>query len=166
MMKLDFQGARSEILCLACVSCSFVALGQDIPSAGVAPVQGAPATSSIASDAPRMTELEETWNFNPFISSRDPFTPVGDIATSEIPDVFRYEFSDMTLLAIMSGIGKPRALILFPNGRTTTVEQGELIGKGKGRITKISENELFILNRYVNAKNEVIQVTNKLVISP
>ncbi len=48
------------------------------------------------------------------------------------------------LLAVVSGIDEPRALVLAPDGKRYTVKKGDLIGTREGRIVEFSEKSIIV----------------------
>src|SRR4051812_15096812 len=88
-----------------------------------------------------------TYTFDPSKIKRDPFQPVYDQGSSTnlltAFDVTRFQ-----LVAILTGMGSPKAMVMLPNRDTEIVKVGDNFGKNNGKIQKISDSELVVRETY------------------
>ncbi|MEE9543593.1 MAG: pilus assembly protein PilP [Thermodesulfobacteriota bacterium] len=52
------------------------------------------------------------------------------------------------LMAVISGIDNPRALIMAPDGKKYITKKGDLIGLKSGKIVKIAKNKIVVEERF------------------
>ncbi len=62
----------------------------------------------------------------------------------------RYELDQLKLKGVIWGVDDPKALILDPAGQTHVVKKGQRMGKNRGKIVEIREEELIIMESYGN----------------
>lgn len=105
------------------------------------------------------------YSFDPLSVKRDPFLPPSDVSVDAIPDIQRYELGEMRLMAIMSGMGIPKALVMLPNGKSHIVQKGDAIGRYKGRVDTILNTELRVREQFVDHKGRKKTSLTSLVIA-
>lgn len=88
-----------------------------------------------------------SYTFDPTKIKRDPFKPVYEQGSSTnlltAFDVTRFQ-----LVAILTGMGSPKAMVMLPNRDTEIVKVGDSFGKNNGKIQKISDSELVVRETY------------------
>src|SRR5262245_53428079 len=109
-----------------------------------------PATQTIvpppAPDAPPYT-------FNPLSVKRDPFQAPDFKSAVTQSELQRYDLNEMNLVAILTGMGRPQAMIVLPSGKTHIVQVGDQMGRHNGRISKISDNEIVVRETFKDYQN-------------
>lgn len=91
--------------------------------------------------------------FNPLKVKRDPFLPPDKLFAAKTNELLVYELNEMNLVAILTGMGTPRAMLMLPSGNTHTVQRGDAIGRNRGRVHQITHNELIVKEMYKDYKN-------------
>lgn len=86
---------------------------------------------------------------------RDPFRSfVLDEATRranhERGPLEQFDLSQLTLVAVVWGTQRPRALVTDPSGRGYVVQEGTPIGKNDGQVIRISDNTMLVRETYVD----------------
>ncbi len=90
------------------------------------------------------------YSFDPLSVKRDPFLPPQELVSDPVADILRYELGEMRLMAIMSGLGSAKALVMLPNGKSHIVQKGDAIGRFKGKVDQISSTELRVREQFVD----------------
>jgi len=110
------------------------------------------------------SETVEGWRFDP-IQKRDPFiAPLVDVQV-QVPEVLRWEVGEMRLVAVISGMGPARAMLLFPNGMSAVVREGEQVGRRRGLVAKIAPTEILIRNKLLDNRNQEYVVEDRLILA-
>ncbi len=123
------------------------------------PVTTAPGQK--ASNTPEITG----YSFNPLAIKRDPFLPPTMDAGKLVKEIQAYDINEMNLVAVLTGFGKPQAMIALPSGRTEIVSEGDLIGRRNGRVAKITPNEIQIKESFKDYQNRMKTDITSLVIA-
>lgn len=78
---------------------------------------------------------------------RDPFRPSKELTGSKNM-LTSFDVTRFQLVAILTGMGSPRAMLSLPNKETETVRIGDKIGKNSGVIHRINDSEVVIKESY------------------
>ena len=113
----------------------------------------------------RAAEPLGDFSFNPISVKRDPFQPPEVKGNSALSDLNRYDLNEMKLVAIMTGLGQPQAMIVLPNNRTHIVQKGDSIGRQNGRIQRITANEVTVKEFFKDFRGNTKESTTSLVIA-
>lgn len=86
---------------------------------------------------------------------RDPFRSFIDdqrfkVAESERGPLEQFDLSQLTVVAVVWGTGRPRALLEDPSGRGYVVQLGTPVGKNDGSVTSIDDNAVVVRETYVD----------------
>jgi Tfp pilus assembly protein PilP len=86
---------------------------------------------------------------------RDPFRSFIEeqkkrLAKSERGPLEQFDLSQLTVVAVVWGTGRPRALVEDPSGRGYVVQVGTPIGKNDGTVTGIGDNAVKVRETYVD----------------
>lgn len=100
--------------------------------------------------------------FNPLKVKRDPFLPPSSLKSSTSSDLVNYDTNEMSLVAILSGMGAPKAMILLPSGKTHIVQKGDQIGRNRGRVKQITANEVVVQETFKDYKNTTRSSVTKI----
>lgn len=100
--------------------------------------------------------------FNPLKVKRDPFLPPNSLKTSGTSDLVNFDTNEMSLVAILSGMGAPKAMILLPGGKTHIVQKGDQIGRNRGRVKQITSSEVIVQETFKDYKNTTRSSVTKI----
>jgi type IV pilus assembly protein PilP len=130
------------------------------PAAPTAPA--APAAGDQAKGEEEVSEI--AYAYSP-IGKRDPFRSLFDQLRREeqnqqLTELQTFEVDQLKLVAIISRIATPYAMVEDPNGKGHTLTRGTLIGKNWGRVSEINPDCVTIKEEYRDYTGR--KVTNKL----
>ncbi len=130
-------------------------------NAPAAPAERAPATATptVISDQ----EPDIAYAYSP-IGKRDPFRSLFEQLQVEqeqeqLTDLQRYELDQLKLVAIISRIATPYAMVEDPAGKGHSLTRGTLIGKNWGRVSAITPDCVTVKEEYRDYTGR--KVTNK-----
>lgn len=87
------------------------------------------------------------------IGKRDPFKQPSNSAGKELlalNPLERFAVEQFQLRAILKGMGKSRAMLEDPEGRSYIVSEGDRIGRERATISKILINEIIVTEKTFN----------------
>ncbi|MCL4683272.1 pilus assembly protein PilP [Myxococcota bacterium] len=90
---------------------------------------------------------------------RDPFRSfVADqklqASETERGPLEQFDLSQLTVVAVVWGTGRPRALLEDPSGRGYVVQVGTAVGKNDGSVTSIDDSAVVVRETYVDYLGE------------
>ena len=92
------------------------------------------------------------------IGKRDPFLEPrlndGGRSPDSVARLARVPIGQLTLRAILRGLGKPKAMFEDPDGMSYILEEGNLIGRERGTISRILNSDVIITERTFNYLGE------------
>ncbi len=98
-------------------------------------------------------EKEKLQIYSP-IGKRDPFKPPSTATTGKeilsLNPLERFAVEQFQLRAILKGMGKNRAMIEDPEGRSYIISEGDRMGKERATVSKILTNEIIITEKTFN----------------
>ena len=109
-------------------------------------------------------EGEDTYVFDQSRIKRDPFRPLEEIGDNR-KLLTVYDVTKFQLVAILTGMGSPRAMIMLPNQTTEILQVGDTIGRNKGKIQKIADSEVVIKEVYKDYQGKMRSYFTSLVIA-
>ncbi|MEL7370360.1 MAG: pilus assembly protein PilP [Myxococcota bacterium] len=126
----------------------------------------APAEASPAAARPTVLNEEEpdiAYAYSP-IGKRDPFRSLFEqrqieVEEQQLTDLQRFELDQLKLVAIVSRIATPYAMVEDPEGKGHSLTRGTLIGKNWGRVSGISADCVTVKEEYRDYTGR--KVTNK-----
>ncbi|MEE8475580.1 MAG: pilus assembly protein PilP [Myxococcota bacterium] len=85
---------------------------------------------------------------------RDPFRsflfdPPGEAMVAEGP-LERFDVSQLSLVAVIWDVESSRALVQDPSGMSFIIAKGTRVGKNAGRVTRIADNAVVVMETYVD----------------
>lgn len=85
----------------------------------------------------------------------DPFEPIigKQEGVSPVSPLEQYSLDQLKLVAIIWGLPEPRAMVEDSQGKGYIIKKGTKIGKNQGVVIKILDNEVVILETYVDLLN-------------
>lgn len=130
------------------------------PTTPSPPPAGQPAD---AADGEDDDVAEIAYAYSP-IGKRDPFRSLFDQLQSQevsgtTTELQRFELDQLALVAIVSRIATPYAMVEDPDGKGHTLTRGTLIGKNWGRVAEINQDCVVIKEEYRDYTGR--KVTNK-----
>ncbi len=121
----------------------------------------APAAKAEAAPADEASEI--AYAYSP-IGKRDPFRSLFEDRVIKDPEqrteLQTYEVDQLKLVAVVSRIATPYAMVEDPSGKGHTLTRGTLIGKNWGRIAEINPECVVIKEEYRDYTGR--KVTNKV----
>jgi type IV pilus assembly protein PilP len=127
-----------------------------------APAAAAPATPAASAVVPAAAEAakpqEPDWSYSS-VGKRDPFRSffvefeksAGGIATRCATPLGRYELEQMKLVAVITGLEDPVAMVEAPTGVGYAVRRGACIGKNGGVVAAVRSGELVVAETAMRA---------------
>ncbi|NJK89764.1 MAG: pilus assembly protein PilP, partial [Myxococcales bacterium] len=86
------------------------------------------------------------------IGSADPFRNLFDVEEArnedELTELQRFELDQLRLVAVVSRIATPYAMVEDPQGKGHTLTRGTLIGKNWGQVAQIREDCVVVREEY------------------
>lgn len=137
---------------LACLA--FVACGSPTAPKGASGGKGKPAATKDKKKEEPTEETaaqEEEYVYSP-VGKRDPFRSYLDRiqpATTLAPDplcgpLCNWDLEQLRLVAVISGMANPIAMVEDPQGNGHTVRRGTSIGKRNGKVTEILRDRIIV----------------------
>lgn len=186
MKKFAFLGLAFVSL----VGVALTSLGQNTPApvappaaTDTAPLQEVMpdgATQTVAPDAPNLPPemsdplLEgffEDIGYSP-TDRRDPFLPYLNAAQRmaqgpEIPlePLQKFALNQLKLIGIIWDVGKPKALIEDPGGRSHIIVENTKLGQELGYVAAIREGEIIVVEQSMNPEGKKLFQTKVLKLS-
>jgi type IV pilus assembly protein PilP len=125
-------------------------------AAGPAPAAAAAAAAPAAAEAKKPAEPE--WSYSS-AGKRDPFrTYLADLEKSQgglttrcATPLGRYEVEQLKVVAVVTGLEDPIAMVEAPNGVGYSVRRGACIGKNGGVVASIRSGEIVVTEWAVRA---------------
>ena len=109
-------------------------------------------------------EGEDTYVFDQSHIKRDPFKPLEETGDNrKLLNI--YDVTKFQLVAILTGMGAPRAMIMLPNQTTEILQVGDTIGRNNGKIQKIADSEVVIKETYKDYQGKMRSYFTSLVIA-
>lgn len=132
-------------------------------AAPAAPEPAAPATPPPAGEGSGDEASEIAYAYSP-IGKRDPFRSLFDQlqreeANQQLTELQKFELDQLRLVAIVSRIATPYAMVEDPTSKGHTLTRGTLIGKNWGRVAQIDPECVVIKEEYRDYTGR--KVTNK-----
>jgi type IV pilus assembly protein PilP len=129
--------------------------------AATAPVAAAPAAAAAAGAQPAAEAkkpAEPEWAYSS-AGKRDPFRNVladleraqGSLATRCATPLGRFEIEQLKIVAVVTGLEDPVAMVEAPNGVGYSVRRGACIGKNGGVVASIRSGEVVVSEWAVRA---------------
>lgn len=107
---------------------------------------------------------DKSYYFEPTKIKRDPFQPIADLGNNKnlltAFDVTRFQ-----LVAVLTGMGSPRAMIMLPNKETEIVRVGDKLGKNNGKVHRINDSEVVVKEAYKDYQGKLRSYFTSLVIA-
>ncbi len=126
--------------------------------------------ASAAANAVALNELDtdkqlaETYIYTP-VGKRDPFRSLYKNMSGEkekpggpLGPLQKYEIDQLKLIAVITGLAQPKAMVTTPDGKGHVVKLGTRIGKNFGRVARIKNGEVIIAEDYRDTNGR--KVTN------
>ncbi len=103
--------------------------------------------------------------FKPYVvESVIPQKPASGVTTGNDLPILSYDVNKFRLSGIVAGLKENRALIIDPLGKGYVVKVGMLLGNNKGRITKISNMGVDVLEQFRDENGVIRKRTVRLAL--
>lgn len=117
-----------------------------------APPPDASAVAEETQAAPQVQTAAVAFTYDS-TGKRDPFRSFVLEHAREVSEVERgpleqFDLSQLSVVAVVWGNPRPRALVTDPSGRGYVVQEGTPIGKNDGRVIRIRDNEVLVREIY------------------
>ena len=106
----------------------------------------------------------EDFTFNPISVKRDPLTPPAVETKGVENELLGFDLLEMKLVAIMTGLGTPKAMIVLPSGSSHIIQEGDRIGKNRGYVTKIRAKAVTVVESFKDFRGRTKKNYEKLTI--
>jgi type IV pilus assembly protein PilP len=121
-----------------------------------APVAAAPAAAAPAAEAKKPDQPE--WSYSS-VGKRDPFRSflaeigrgAGGLTTRCATPLGRFELEQLKLVAVVTGLEDPVAMVEAPNGVGYSVRRGACMGKNGGVVAAVRSGEVVVSEWAVRA---------------
>jgi type IV pilus assembly protein PilP len=161
--KSSTRYAACLLLIAALLGCSKKEEPPQVPAPK--PVQPAkPAAKPVAPVQKQLSSAARSGNALDFRKRTDPFKPYAPVVaapaatpqpgprpsrpTAELLPIQTFEVSKFKVAGIIAGLQENWALLIDPNGKGYTVQQGMLIGNNDGRITRITASTVEVVENF------------------
>jgi type IV pilus assembly protein PilP len=105
-----------------------------------------------------VAEVRSVYRYEPF-GKTDPFEPifrgVKEGGSELKTPLEEYNVSQFELVGIIWDVKDPKAIIKDPKGETYIVGKGTRIGRNNGKITKITERKIYIIEEYEDIYGQI-----------
>lgn len=162
-----------------------VACGDPAPSRppgrpGAKPTAAAPGSAAPTSlDPANAKPAEPEWSYTS-VGRRDPFrsfmadasSQAGMLATRCATPLGRYELDQLRLVAVVTGLEDPVAMVEAPNGVGYSLRRGACIGKNGGVVAAVRSGEVIVSEWLVradgtrDATQTVIRLPKEAAVNP
>ena len=128
------------------------------PRPAPAPVAAAPQPAAPAPEPAKPPEKAPEWSYSS-VGKRDPFRSYlselskqsGALATRCATPLGRFELEQLKLVAVVTGLENPVAMVQAPNGVGYSLRRGACIGKNGGTVAAVRSGEVIIAEWAVRA---------------
>jgi len=105
-----------------------------------------------------IVEVSPVYRYEPF-GKTDPFEPIFRGIKEGGPELKtpleEYHVSQFEVVGIVWDVKDPKAIIKDPKGETYIVGKGTRIGRNNGKITKITERKIYIVEEYEDIYGQI-----------
>jgi len=106
----------------------------------------------------------EDFTFNPLSVKRDPFTPPSIETKGNENELVKFDLLEMKLVAIMTGLGTPKAMLVLPSGASHIIQEGDRLGKNRGYVSKIEPKAITVVESFKDFRGRTKKNYEKLTI--
>jgi len=101
---------------------------------------------------------------DPFRSFFDSFEPVEprQSVDANCGLLCQFELDQLRLVAVVSGVASPLAMVEDPEGRGHMVRRGTLIGKRSGKISDIRRDRIVVTELLRNKQGQILPVQTEM----
>ena len=128
------------------------------PRPAAAPVAAVPQQAAPAAEPAKAPEKAPEWSYSS-VGKRDPFRSFlselskkgGALATRCATPLGKFELEQLKLVAVVTGLENPVAMVQAPNGVGYSLRRGACIGKNGGTVAAVRTGEVVIAEWAVRA---------------
>ena len=123
-------------------------------STAVAQHKAGPATSAQSQDGSGLVSSGSGYGYDA-TNKRDPFRSfvldeAQRLTKHERGPLEQFDLSQLSVVAVVWGTQRPRALVTDPSGRGYVVQEGTPIGKNDGQVIRIGDTTMLVRETYVD----------------
>ncbi|WP_373044966.1 pilus assembly protein PilP [Vulgatibacter sp.] len=169
MRRLDFLAVTLGAIALA--GCEDAPKAPPKPAAPAAKAKAAePAVAAEAAAAGEQAPIVAEYVYTP-IGKRDPFRSFFDSFEPVEPQqnvdakcglLCQFELDQLRLVAVVSGVASPLAMVEDPDGRGHMVRRGSHVGKRSGRISDIRRDRVVVTELLRNKQGQILPVQTEM----
>ncbi len=154
------RGLPALVLLALLAACSNAPKTTPAPPAGGTPIKSQPVVTTSTGTAVQVeAKPEEEYVYRP-AGRRDPFAPIVSklekkAGALDRPPLERYSISEFKLGGIVWGGFGYNAMLEGPDGKGYFVRVGSIIGPNRGVIKKITQNAIYIEEKFKNTMGEI-----------
>ncbi len=105
-----------------------------------------------------VADVRSVYRYEPF-GKTDPFEPLFKGVKEGGPELRtpleEYNVAQFELVGIIWDVKEPKAIVKDPKGETYIVGKGTRIGRNNGKITKITEKKVYIVEEYEDIYGQI-----------
>jgi type IV pilus assembly protein PilP len=128
------------------------------PQAGNKAAPAAPAASAAPAAEPAAAPAAPEWSYSS-VGKRDPFrsfvSDIGEsnaaLATRCATPLGKFEIEQLKLVAVVTGLEDPVAMVEAPGGEGFTIRRGACLGKNGGIVSAVRSGEVVVAEWQVRA---------------
>jgi type IV pilus assembly protein PilP len=143
-------------LALAGLACGDKPRPAAAPARPAAPASASPAAASTAPEAKKAAEPE--WSYSS-VGKRDPFRSFlaearsagTSLTTRCATPLGRFELEQLRLVAVITGLEDPVAMVQAPTGVGYAVRRGSCVGKNGGTVSAVRSGEIVVAEWAIRA---------------
>lgn len=121
--------------------------------------------SSIAFTQPiERNKDDKSYYFDATKIKRDPFQPAEDAGNNRNL-LIAFDVTRFQLVAVLTGMGSSKAMIMLPNKETEIIKIGDKIGKNNGKVHRINDSEVVIKESYKDYQGKMRSYFTSLVMA-
>jgi len=115
-------------------------------------------TTAAVKEEEEVVETQPAYRYEPF-GKTDPFEPIFRGLKEGGPELKtpleEYNVNQFELVGIIWDVKEPKAVVKDPKGETYIVGKGTRIGRNNGKITKITERKVYIVEEYEDIYGQI-----------
>jgi type IV pilus assembly protein PilP len=159
--------SRTLAIALAALAAAGLACGSKKPGptaapagrpAAAAPAAPAAAPAAALAEAKPAAPAEPEWSYSS-VGRRDPFrsylaevrASASALATRCATPLGRFELEQLKLVAVVTGLEDPVAMVEAPNGNGYAIRRGACIGKNGGTVAAVRSGEVVVTEWAIRA---------------
>src|SRR5688500_907435 len=96
---------------------------------------------------------EADFSFNPLKVKRDPLLPPPVASAAHLSGLLNVDLFEVILVAVVTGLAAPKSMVVLPDGKTHIVQRNDRIGRNRGYVVQVKEDELVVQETFRDHRN-------------